>query len=542
MEGKLVQETRSDEYWLQKFDVNQQVLEDLYNLIIEENRPFDIEELAIALIRRQIERESEKLRKLQDQGVLYRPQDSYEIGQKLVFPALEYSSGTVIEQRSGSNPEYGEFAVIKVQMDDDNQNREFAAKFPYSHRLNEGIVGEDEKADLVPEEIYAQCGAVFVDKLRNALEQTDLDFISFDQQWFLKGLLVEVNQGHLNISDAMIDIAQEALSTRRLMKEIELPEDSRMTTRVYSLNYTLQDDPRFVEVGPEGHIKWYLRRIMPYEVLFPPRRLVLNSATDGMDFPLHPDLEYIKQEIDDEWTDLPTIEKPDKLVVELSYVHRRMGTMPLTWKTRTLFPDSNSGIVKVTLQDKDTNNQFTAWVVNKHRYIWGLEEWYAENEVPVGAYITVEPTDDPLMIAISLTPKRKKREWTRILQIIDNQLTFTMNKIQYACEYNELSLIADDDPEQSDAYWVTIEQSGVSIKELVNNIFLELVKLSPQGTVHAKTLYNSVNVAKRLPPHTIFAEISRRGCFIPAGGGYWSYDETLADVEYTTLEEVKERS
>jgi hypothetical protein len=58
-------------------------------------------------------------------------------------------------------------------------------------------------------------------------------------------------------------------------------------------------------------------------------------------------------------------------------------------------------------------------------------------------------------------------------------------------------------------------------------IMPELVKLSPQGTVHAKTIYSAVNILKRMPPGPIFALLSTESCFVQMGGGYWTFDAAL---------------
>ena len=55
----------------------------------------------------------------------------------------------------------------------------------------------------------------------------------------------------------------------------------------------------------------------------------------------------------------------------------------------------------------------------------------------------------------------------------------------------------------------------------------ELIKLSPQHTVHAKTIYSAVNVLKRVPPGPVFALLSTEPCFISMGDGYWTFDEAL---------------
>jgi hypothetical protein len=55
----------------------------------------------------------------------------------------------------------------------------------------------------------------------------------------------------------------------------------------------------------------------------------------------------------------------------------------------------------------------------------------------------------------------------------------------------------------------------------------ELIKISPQGTVHAKTIYSAVNVLRRIAPGPIFALLSTESCFVPMGGGYWTFDAAL---------------
>jgi hypothetical protein len=54
-----------------------------------------------------------------------------------------------------------------------------------------------------------------------------------------------------------------------------------------------------------------------------------------------------------------------------------------------------------------------------------------------------------------------------------------------------------------------------------------LVSLSPQATVHAKTIYSAVNVLRRTPPGPVFALLSTEPCFVPMGGGYWTFDPAL---------------
>ena len=64
----------------------------------------------------------------------------------------------------------------------------------------------------------------------------------------------------------------------------------------------------------------------------------------------------------------------------------------------------------------------------------------------------------------------------------------------------------------------------MSLSALMRQIFPELAKLNPQGTVHIKTLYSVINVQKRCPPGPILAELASVPSFLAVGDGYWVYD------------------
>jgi hypothetical protein len=55
-------------------------------------------------------------------------------------------------------------------------------------------------------------------------------------------------------------------------------------------------------------------------------------------------------------------------------------------------------------------------------------------------------------------------------------------------------------------------------------VFPSLAGLSPQNTVHAKTLYSAVNMLRRVPPGPIFAELMRNPAFKAVGDHYWQYE------------------
>jgi hypothetical protein len=84
--------------------------------------------------------------------------------------------------------------------------------------------------------------------------------------------------------------------------------------------------------------------------------------------------------------------------------------------------------------------------------------------------------------------------------------------------------MADDGAQAIDA--LQTEFRTESLLRLMLRIFPELTKLSPQATVHAKTLYSAINVVRRIAPGPVFALLCTEVCFVPMGGGYWTLDET----------------
>ncbi|NIV28203.1 MAG: hypothetical protein GWN58_01455, partial [Anaerolineae bacterium] len=75
--------------------------------------------------------------------------------------------------------------------------------------------------------------------------------------------------------------------------------------------------------------------------------------------------------------------------------------------------------------------------------------------------------------------------------------------------------------------WEEVHYRGESLLQTMVGMMPKLTTLSPQGTVHAKTIYSAVNVLRRVPPGPVFALLSTEACFVPMGGGYWTFDQAL---------------
>ena len=530
----IVRETQAAAYW-QEFAVDDRDLDYLYELFLEDdNRPHTSDDLTLALIRSRCEKEEALIKRELARGTLFQPREGYEVGEQVVFPVLGYALGPVVGVRPGYNPKYGDFEVIQVLFEGEEKPKEFASKLDYLHKLNreEGELLEAEEL-ASPAELYDQHGS---DVQRKLLERLRLsgDFASFRGEWFLKGLLAEVHEGHLNIAEAMLDVKGMPLPAQELLQELDLPAEISPAAQVFSLNYALTQDGRFDDVGNDDQSLWFLRRLEPPEIIhLPPhlhyRPVIYDRAILGEE------LLRWEMEIDDEISKLAVPSTEDvrepqsneeisSVTIVLNYPHRRVGTIPLTSKTEGLFPRGDTERMMVTLVDGRTGKQMLGWVVRQHKYVYGLKEWYDENDIPAGAYIKLERTDDPLAIVVDCPRRRKKREWIRVATVVGGRLAFAMQMRAIGCEYDELMVLGEDDLAEIDSLRMRSEENGKSVSEVMRQVFPELAKLNPQGTVHAKTLYSAINVEKRCPPGPILAELANMACFLAVGDGYWIYD------------------
>ncbi|HXF63457.1 MAG TPA: hypothetical protein VNK95_17645 [Caldilineaceae bacterium] len=526
----LQRQTQTAAFWRDEFEVSSNDLDFLYNLLLDAQSPKTLEELATALIQEYMRRENAKIESELSKGAVYLPKARYQVGQTLVFPALDFATGEVVGVRAGQNPEHGDFEVIQVRFPASNTTREFAAGLQTAHRLNQSN-GEKllhDEAQLSAAEIYSLYQDEIDASILYALEEgpRSADFVQVDDHWLLADMLAEVHVGHLNIAEALIEVNGHPMTVDELLAEVELDANVSPAMQRISLEHALAHDERFDRVQRDGAPAWFLTRMEPAEVIRPP--LALRPAQVRYNRALlSVELLQTEWELDDEWgestlsSELPTVVPNTSLT--LIYPHRRYGTLPLNGRTRNFFPTGNSKAT-VTLIDGRWGAHYTGWVVQEGRFVTGLAKWMEDHALPVGAIVTLERTSNPGEIVVDFRTRRPKREWARVATPDLNRLllTFEMNKIQVACEYDDALIVADTGPEEIDELRERLAKNGVELHEIVDQIVPELTKLNPAGTVHAKTIYSAVNIVRRCPPGPIFYHLISNRRFRDVGSGYFA--------------------
>lgn len=520
-------QTQTAHYWDDSFGIEDADLEHLYNLLLEDETPLTSDELVRALIRRRVEQEKRALeRQLYRGSTAYTPKDKYTVGQELTFPQLQFANGKVVAVRPGNNPAHGDFDVITVEFDG-APARHFAARLP-DHKLNtsNGALEEGGTPLLSADDLAAEYGRRVRPKLEARLKAKD-DIVRIAGRWFPKPLLADINEGHLNLAEAVLDMAGGGpLPTHELLPHLDLPKTINEKLTIFSLDYAMQEDPRFDEVGPAGKVLWYLHRVEPPEVKETPSWLVFNQQPVPVELPA--ELHQMDIDLHDEFgSELPRLEPVEEVTLSLTFPHLRAGTLPLSQTLAKLFPTAyESPRIRFTLVDGHTGDKLPGWVVRQGRYVFGLRKWYEKYEMIAGGWVTIRSGQAPGEVIIEIARRRPAREWVRAASVSSNRVTFSMQKQAVAVEYDEQMVVAVDAPAELDSLWQRTEYRQAPLAQIVVDTFRELAKLTPQSAVNARSLYSAVNVVRRVPPAHIFAELVARPYFSHVGDAYWRFDES----------------
>jgi len=314
------------------------------------------------------------------------------------------------------------------------------------------------------------------------------------------------------------------LATSDILPELGLPREVPPALAAFSVDLALSQDERFVDVGAESR-EWYLERLMPKEAMATPRRLQHLAETYDRSELSVPMLQ-LEWEMDDEWSesDVTSVGGARSAQVEIAliYPHRRSGTLPLSQRTMSLFPVREGKRSMITFIDGRWGKRFTGWVVPEGRYVCGLSQWYEEHGIPVGGHVVLERTENPSEVVIDLKPHRSKREWVRVARVESGQLKFTMQKHMIACDYDETMIVAEADTASTDELRRKLYRQEVTVYQLVDDMAPQLMGLSTQGTVHAKTVYSAINLLRRTAPAPVFAALMSNPRFQASGAGEFS--------------------
>jgi hypothetical protein len=515
-----------EDYW-ETFELKDEDREFIYTYLLEIETPLTSPELLSALVNERIRLEKLAIEKQRTSGGdIYIPANTYQVNQDLVFPSFGWQHARVLGIRPGQNPDMGDFHVIQVRFDN-NETKEFASNIP-DHALNLPQEISITETSIDAGFVLANYGQKLLQIIDSDLSKNQ-EFVRIAGKWFPRTLLVDINVGHLNLAEAILDMANGGpLPTKALLEQVGLTSNSNSKLVEFSLDHALQEDPRFDEVGPAGEILWFLNRLEPEGVLQVPGYL-RYQALDYDRSLLTKDMLELERKLDDELSPIsdkyPT---PNEVQLTLTFPHWRAGTLPLSDRINHLFPTSyEAPRIRFQLVDGETGQKFPGWVVRRNHYVYGLTEWYKSHGLMPGSLVWVKHGKNPGEVIVQCDSQRGSREWVRTVLVgSDGGIVFAMLKQIVTAAYDERMAIEIPDPEALDIACKQIQKDRIPFEKIVVNTVRDLAKLNPQSHVHASELYTAVNIIRRCPPGPILAMLASRPWFVHVGDLHYRFDDS----------------
>ncbi|GAB1421241.1 hypothetical protein MASR2M15_13930 [Anaerolineales bacterium] len=518
--------------WAKKFQVKKNDIEDLTTVFLETETPLTTRDIAVTFVEKRQAEEIDQVAKQFKNTKIYKPDQSYTVEQKLVFPQFDFAIGTVEDIRDGLNPDYGDFKVIAVKFEDPALHeksplREFASQLSSQHDINEfddSIFLNAGMSEIDPQELVDDPDSGIIEIVEKALAD-DGNLVKLGGHWFPFDLIIEVDISYLHLAEAVLDMyGGGPLTPEEILQQIGGLGDQNKTLQIFSMNFALDNDTRFDEVGPAGMVLWYLHRYEPKNVKTTPEDLIFKPVDFDRDY-LTQSMLDLEAEINDEYSYLPSNVKNGIAKLTLIYPHRRSGTLPLSNTTKDIFPAAQTARIYIEFVDKQTGDVFPGWVVHEAGYVYGLWDYYTDNSLPIGTFIELEKGEKPGQIIINNHAHRARTEWIRVLLIQGEQIRFESLKRGIGTEYDDLMIVGVDNLEELDRIRNLYRKQNKGIQWILKTVIQALSSLSPQGTVHAKTIYSIVNIFQRCTPGLVFAVLEASPDFEDMGNHYWKISE-----------------
>ena len=355
------------------------------------------------------------------------------------------------------------------------------------------------------------------------------DFVYIAGRWFPRALLVDVNTGHLNLAEAVLDMSGGGpVPTSTLIEQVELPSNENPKLVEFSLDLALQEDPRFDEVGPAGQVWWFLQRLEPESVREIPEQLHYREVEYDRES-LSSEMLDLENRLDDELSPVGVPAAPhEDVTIQLLYPHWRVGSLPLTHRVRPFFPTAyEAPRILFTLVDGESGEKFPGWVVREGNYVIGLEKWYRRYQLMPGSSVLVKRGKRPGEVEVKVEAQRSRRDWVRTVLVgADGGVVFATLKQVVSAAYDERMGIMVPDVNALDKVWAQRRKQPPPFERVVADVARELTKLNPQNHVHVTELYAAVNLVRRVPPGPIMALLDSRPWFVHVGDLHFRFDDS----------------
>jgi hypothetical protein len=236
----------------------------------------------------------------------------------------------------------------------------------------------------------------------------------------------------------------------------------------------------------------------------------------------------LEREIGDELTEIESseTERLEQATITLIYPHRRSGTLPLNAVMNKVFPTARRAPrIYVTLVDGQDGEEFPGWVVHQENYVSGLAGFYRKHKMPIGGFVTAQRHETPGKIVVNFDAYRPRSEYVPLMGLKNDHIYLENIKRQIGADYDDLMVIGVDDLGALEGFAQNLQQQRKTLVAVLKMLMPASGNLTPQGTVHAKTIYSALNALRRCPPGPMLATLNANPDFENVGGHYWRLSE-----------------
>lgn len=521
------------QHWAYSFSIGAEDIESITNLLLEKETPLSSEELATEIIkaREDLTRQNQARKYLG--AKVYRPSERYELGDRLTFSRLNYATATVVNLRDGKSTDLSPLTIAAVEFEDspgqpESRLREFVIGYDQDHPLNDADTNRHPSqmsGEYTVDDILNDPDTDIVEQVDDALER-NADLVRLAGTWFVRELMLELDIGHLHLAEAVLDMHEGGpLRPEEILEQIGGVGDAPLPLQVFSLNYHMNQDERFDEVGPAGRVLWHLTSQLPRLVREVPAILEYEPIPFDRSL-LSREMMQLEYDLDDEHSPVKSPRPEEEVSLTLIYPHRRVGTLPINSETKYVFPEAKTPRIAITIVDALDKKEYPCWVVHEFKYVVGLAPIFQKHHLPVGAYVYLTPTEDRSRIEVEFDTYRPRTEWIPVVERSERDLLRCKTaKRAIGADYDEMIIVGVTNLPEVDQLGKDLHSKGASLAQLLVRLVRELSKENPQGTVHAKILYSTLNILRRCPPGPMFATLVNVPEFEDVGDNYWKLSE-----------------
>ena len=201
------------QHWAYSFSIGAEDIDGITNLLLEKETPLSAEQLATEIINT---RESDlrlHLREQYEGTKVYRPCESYAVGDRLTFSHLDYATATIVGLRTGQSTDRNPIRIAAVKFDyasrqTTNGLQEFVVEYTAGHPLNDHNLNRHPSqvdTDYTIDDILSDPSTNIIEQVNDALERNP-DLVRIAGTWFVRELMVEADIGHLHLAEAVLDM------------------------------------------------------------------------------------------------------------------------------------------------------------------------------------------------------------------------------------------------------------------------------------------------------------------------------------------------